>query len=48
MFAGYVKVRNMLEVYERGLVEWDDEAKEFRKLVTFAGLPTVHPRVTAL
>jgi hypothetical protein len=29
MFAGYVKVRKQLEVYHRGLVEFDDAAKQF-------------------
>lgn len=36
MFAHYVKVRNLLEVYERGLVEFDDAAERFEKVVTFA------------
>ena len=29
MFCGYVKVRNLLEVYERGIAEFDDERREF-------------------
>ena len=29
MFCGYVKVRNMLDVYERGIAEFDDERREF-------------------
>lgn len=35
MFAGYVKVRKRLEVYHRGLVEFDDAAKEFRQVADF-------------
>ncbi len=35
LFAGYVKIRKELEVYERGLVEFDDDAKLFRKSATF-------------
>lgn len=35
MFAGYMKVRGFLEVYERGLVVWDDERDEFAKVATF-------------
>jgi hypothetical protein len=35
MFAGYVKVKPPLEVYARGLAEWDDEKKEFRKVAAF-------------
>ncbi len=29
MFCGYVKVRNLLDVYERGIAEFDDERHEF-------------------
>jgi hypothetical protein len=35
MFAHYVKIRNLLEAYERGLVEFDAEAKQFQKVATF-------------
>lgn len=35
MFAKYVKVRKFLEVYERGLVEFDSEKQRFEKVVTF-------------
>jgi hypothetical protein len=35
MFAGYVKVKPPLEVYARGLAEWDDEKKQFRKVAAF-------------
>jgi hypothetical protein len=35
MFAVYVKVRKMLEVYERGLVEYNADANRFEKVVQF-------------
>lgn len=35
LFAAYVKIRNQLEVYERGLAEWDPAAARFEKVVTF-------------
>lgn len=35
MFAKYVKVRKFLEVYERGLVEFDPEKQRFEKVATF-------------
>lgn len=35
LFAFYVKVRNSLEVYERGLVEFNDEKKEWEKVAQF-------------
>ncbi len=35
MFAGYSKVKPPMEVYERGLVEFDPEAKAFAKAATF-------------
>jgi len=40
LIAVYDKIRNMLETYQRGLVEWDDKAMEFRKLREF---PLDHP-----
>ncbi len=50
MFASYAKVRNMLEVYERGLVEWDPKQNRFEKRMTFPDesqyvgeLPDGHP-----
>lgn len=43
MFADYVKVRNMLEVYERGLVEWNDDAHQFEKVITFPDKLPNHP-----
>ncbi|MER3415283.1 MAG: hypothetical protein C4297_03595 [Gemmataceae bacterium] len=35
MFAGYVKVRPPMTVYERGLAEWNDEKQCFEKVTTF-------------
>jgi hypothetical protein len=51
LFAKYVKIKPPLEVYQRGLVEFDDEAKLFRKVASFESdshvLPAGHPiRVT--
>ncbi len=43
MFAKYVKVRKLLEVYERGLVEWDDATRQFRKVVTFDFSAPLYP-----
>jgi hypothetical protein len=44
LFAGYVKIRKELEVYERGLVEFDDEAKLFRKVATFDLKASAYPQ----
>ena len=35
MFAAYAKIRNMLETYERGIVEFSDETQEFEKRLEF-------------
>ena len=35
MFAAYVKVKPPLDVYARGLAEWDDDKEEFEKLADF-------------
>ena len=43
MFATYQKVRNLLDVYERGLVEFDDEALRFRHAATFAPSLPIYP-----
>jgi len=40
MFAWYVKIRNLLEAYERGLVEFDDASQTFKKVTT---IPLNHP-----
>jgi len=49
LFASYVKVRGVLEVYEHGLVEFDDEKQQFEKAATFpndaATYPSGHPFV---
>jgi hypothetical protein len=44
MFAAYMKVQPPLTIYERGLCEWDDEAKAFRKVTTFAADAPLYPR----
>ncbi len=35
MFCGYMKVRNLLDIYERGIAEFDDEKKEFVRRQSF-------------
>ncbi len=35
MFATYAKIQGFLTTYERGFVEWDDDAHEFRKVHTY-------------
>jgi len=40
MFAVYVKVRKLLEVYERGLAEYHPETNRFEKLVQFPDAST--------
>jgi hypothetical protein len=35
MFAVYAKIRKQLEVYERGLVEWNPTAQKFEKVLAF-------------
>jgi hypothetical protein len=44
MFAGYVKVEPPLTVYERGLVEFNDEKKVFEKRVEFEMDAPLGPR----
>jgi hypothetical protein len=36
MFATYVKVRGFLDIYERGLVRFNDQARQFDKVAQFA------------
>lgn len=36
LFTGYEKVKGMLEVYERGICEFDDERQEFVKVASYA------------
>ena len=43
MLAHYVKVRNLLDVYEHGLVEYDDDARAFRRLAGFPSDAPVKP-----
>jgi len=51
MFAAYAKIKPPLSVYERGIAEFDDDAKQFRKCLSFeedaVAYPMGHPvRVT--
>ncbi len=40
LFAAYAKVRAPLEIYERGLVEFDDDKEQFKKVIQFdKGVP---------
>ena len=47
MFAHYLKIRPPMEVYGRGLVEWDDSAREFHRVAEFPldapNFPEGHP-----
>lgn len=43
MFAKYVKVRKFLEVYERGLVEFDAEKNRFEKRVEYDFAAPLYP-----
>ncbi|MHC4399883.1 MAG: hypothetical protein ACYTG0_09405 [Planctomycetota bacterium] len=43
LFAAYVKVRKFLEVYQRGLVEFNPEKHAFEKVVEFDMDAPVHP-----
>lgn len=43
MFAKYVKVRKMLDVYERGLVEFDEAEKRFHKVTTYDFTAPLYP-----
>jgi hypothetical protein len=47
MLASYVKIRNQLEVYARGAVEFDDDTQRFRKIADYAlkapAYPEGHP-----
>ncbi len=48
LFAKYVKVRKLLEVYERGLVEFDSKRKRFDKVVTYDFDAPLYPHGHAL
>lgn len=39
MLAGYVKIRNQLESYQWGFVEWNDKAERFEKVASFEKRP---------
>jgi hypothetical protein len=43
MFANYAKIKPPLSVYERGIVEFDPKAQEFRKRAQFGPENTLHP-----
>lgn len=43
MFAMYMKVRKLLEVYERGLVEFNSDKNQFEHVATFAADAPVYP-----
>lgn len=42
MFAGYEKVRGQLDVYERGICEFDDERQEFVKVRSYGPRVPLH------
>ncbi len=50
MYAGYAKIRPPLDVYERGIVQWDDAKEQFVKRNVFPtgqqGYPMGHPVIT--
>src|SRR5207249_3871589 len=35
MLCGYMKIKPPMEVYRRGIAEWDDEAGKFRRVADF-------------
>lgn len=40
LYAGYVKIRNMLEAYQHGFVVWDDETSRFEQVnIVPEGMP---------
>lgn len=43
LFAAYARIRNYLEVYERGLLEFDDARKQFDRVATFDRNAPLHP-----
>ncbi len=44
MFAGYSKIRGALDVYERGLLEFEDATDRFQKVATFPPDPVLFPQ----
>jgi hypothetical protein len=43
MFAAYAKVRGLLTIYERGLVEFNDQKREFEKVIRFPKDAPLYP-----
>ena len=47
IYTGYVKIRNMLEAYDRGIAAWDDDGEQFEKVKSLpldaAIVPDGHP-----
>ncbi|MDF1859386.1 MAG: hypothetical protein P1U87_04185 [Verrucomicrobiales bacterium] len=43
LVAHFVKVKGMLDVYRKGLCEWDAEVGAFRELLVFPGSQKLHP-----
>jgi hypothetical protein len=43
LFATYMKVKGFLDVYERGLVEWSDQKKQFEPVVRFPKKAPFYP-----
>jgi hypothetical protein len=43
LFATYMKVKGFLDVYERGLVEWSDQKKQFEPVVKFPDKAPFYP-----
>ena len=35
LFAGYARIKGFMEVYERGLIEFNDDKQQFEKVLTF-------------
>lgn len=44
LFAGYVKIRNLLEAYERGLLRYNDEKSVFEPIARFAPDVPLYPQ----
>ncbi len=51
MFAGYAKIKPPLEVYERGIAQWDETSQSFKHSMKFPtnqqGFPSGHPVLDA-
>ncbi len=43
MLANYVKVRNQLEAYRWGFVQWDDDANQFKEVTASDKRPLMFP-----